>query len=111
MIYALSPSIDLKKFKEVWKTAVRRHQTLRTRLINTPFGIFQVVLDESEPLDWKEEIHIMKYLQKDKSVHMSFGDKLWRLAIVEPKETEERFFVMTVHHNHVRCFLTEFASV
>jgi hypothetical protein len=29
---------------------------------------------------------------------MTFGDRLLRLAIVAPEDSDERFFVMTTHH-------------
>jgi aryl carrier-like protein len=98
VVYSLLPSLDLQIFKAVWNVAVCRHPTLRTRLINTSSGIFQAVLKEPECPRWKEESNLKRYLQADGSYNMTFGDRLLRLATVESKDPNERFFVMTAHH-------------
>jgi aryl carrier-like protein len=104
VVYSLPPSIDLERFKGVWNSAVRRHTTLRTRLINTTIGIFQVVLKEPEPFGWKELSHLERYLKEDKSDNMTFGDRLLRLAVVESNDSDARFFVMTIHHTIYDAF-------
>lgn len=96
--FTLPSSIDLDRFRAVWELAINRHQPLRTRVINTSSGIFQVVLKESEPFRWKEASNLGRYLQDDRSDSMTFGDRLLRLATVQSQNTDESFFVMTAQH-------------
>jgi hypothetical protein len=98
VVYSLPPSLDLEIFKNLWIAAVKRHQALRTRVINTSSGVFQVVIKEPRPLEWEEAKNLDQYVEKDKISHMTFGDRLLRLAIVESKHVDKRYFVMTAHH-------------
>ncbi|KAL9106442.1 MAG: hypothetical protein Q9227_008530 [Pyrenula ochraceoflavens] len=97
-VYTLPRSIDTERFKSVWEHAIRLHVALRTRVIKTSSGIFQVVLTEPEPFKWNEASNLEDYLEADRSNPMKFGSRLIRLAIVDPPASEERFFVMTVQH-------------
>ncbi|ORY68182.1 uncharacterized protein BCR38DRAFT_422356 [Pseudomassariella vexata] len=99
VVYALPPSIDKEKFQDVWNAAVRQHPTLRTRVVNTPSGIFQVVLESSDPPTWIKADDLDQYLKQDRSESMSFGSNLLRLALVSsPKDPDERYFVMSMQH-------------
>ncbi|KAF4629796.1 hypothetical protein G7Y89_g8347 [Cudoniella acicularis] len=104
MVYSVPPSVDLGRFRGVWNSAVHRHPTLRTRLVNTYAGIFQVVVKEFEPQKWSHSTDLEQYLQKDKSNNMTFGFRLLRLAIVEQSDTDERYFVITIHHSIYDAF-------
>jgi len=96
-VFSLPPSIDLEKFQAVWCTAFRRHAILRTRFININSRVFQVVVDDNAT--WERAELLQPYLQRDRHDNMEFGDKLVRFAIVEPKDTEERYFVFSAHHS------------
>ncbi|TVY83910.1 Nonribosomal peptide synthetase, partial [Lachnellula suecica] len=98
MVYSIPPSVDLDRFRDVWNSAIRRYPTLRTRIINTSSGILQVVVKEFEPWKWKSADDLEQYLEEDRSDHMTFGHRLLRLAIVEPRHTDQRYFVFTIHH-------------
>jgi aryl carrier-like protein len=97
-VYSLPHAIDFEKFKGIWISAIHRHQSLRTRVVNTGHGIFQVVLKEPEPFRWAEADDLDRCAEEDKTAPMTFGDRLLRLALVAPKDSDERFFVMTAHH-------------
>ncbi|KAH8891258.1 acetyl-CoA synthetase-like protein [Thozetella sp. PMI_491] len=98
IIFSLPPEIDLNKFKGVWDSTIRRHQSLRTRLINTPSGIFQLVVSPAVPVVWEQGIELQKYLQDDTSPsrNMRFGDPLIRFATDGPGG--DRTFVITAQH-------------
>ncbi|KAI0602864.1 hypothetical protein F4775DRAFT_581102 [Biscogniauxia sp. FL1348] len=98
VVYYLPPSLDVERFKEVWQSAIRRLENLRTRVIHTSHGILQVVLNQLEPFGWTETNDFEGYLKSDQANSMSFGDPLLRLAIARPPDSEERFFVMTIQH-------------
>ncbi|KAI0129876.1 hypothetical protein BJ170DRAFT_290871 [Xylariales sp. AK1849] len=98
LLFKLPPSLDVERWKAVWTAAVRRHLNLRTRVVNTTHGIFQAVLKEPEPFAWHECNDLDIYLKEDQANWMTFGDRLLRLAIVQPVDGGERFFVMTIQH-------------
>jgi hypothetical protein len=84
----------------VWNATIRRHELLRTRLIETSSGILQVVIDEQVG-DWRCSSDLLQeYLEKDRLEHMDFGCRLLRLAMLEPKDTDEqkRYFIFTAQH-------------
>jgi hypothetical protein len=62
-IFKLSPSMDLSKLKAVWNTAIRRHPTLRSRLIRSGSGIFQAVIKEDGQEMWHESHNLQNYLR------------------------------------------------
>ncbi|KAI1078912.1 hypothetical protein F5B20DRAFT_197822 [Whalleya microplaca] len=98
VVYSLPSSLDVDRFKKTWDAAIQRHQNLRTRVVNTPDGIFQVVLKEPEPFVWHEVTDLDGYLKANQADSMSFGDRLLRLAIVQSPDSGEYSFVMTVQH-------------
>ncbi|KAI5924948.1 hypothetical protein F4810DRAFT_709140 [Camillea tinctor] len=98
VVYYLPPSLNIERFKDVWQSAIRRFENLRTRVIHTKHGILQVVLSQFEPLKWTETNDLEVYLKSDQANSMTFGDPLLRLAIVRPTDSSDRFFVMTVQH-------------
>ena len=97
-VYALPRAFNIDKFQTLWDTAVQRHEQLRTRLINTSSGIYQVVLKSFLSPQWKHTNNLEQYLHQDKSHSMTFGDELLRIAILESKDSQSLFFVMTIHH-------------
>jgi hypothetical protein len=100
-IFTLSPSMDLSKLKSVWNAAIRRHPTLRSRLIQTGSGIFQAVIKEDGQQMWHETHDLQNYLQSDRSTSMKFGDRLVRLALITTSRdpTPEHYFVLSAHHS------------
>jgi aryl carrier-like protein len=98
-VYRVPQSMDLERFRAVWDNAVRRHQLLRTRLILSATGVFQVVVKAGTgPSKWEEADALEAYLENDKSRIMGFGDELLRLAVVHTQGSSNRFFVLTMQH-------------
>jgi amino acid adenylation domain-containing protein len=99
-IFEIPAHIDADRFRAVWDSAIRRHVLLRTRLIQAPSNILQVIVNEQFG-DWRSSSEpLQEYLERDKVEHMDFGCRLLRLAIVEPKDEDEqkRYFVFTAQH-------------
>ncbi|KAM7214662.1 hypothetical protein V8F06_009983 [Rhypophila decipiens] len=96
IVFQLPDSFDASLFKSVWDTAVRRHAQLRTRVISTSHGFFQVAMRYERAPAWRKANDLGAYVGQDKSAVMSFGDELLRLAIVE--SGQGRYFVMTMQH-------------
>jgi amino acid adenylation domain-containing protein len=98
-VYKVPASVDLERFRAAWNAAIRRHQSLRTRLILSDTKVLQVVIRaDAHPPTWVEARDLEDYLEGDKSRIMGFGDALVRLAIVKTPGNEDRFFVMTMQH-------------
>jgi len=95
IVFSLPKSLDLKRFRAAWNLLVRSTPILRTRLIRTAFGIFQVSI--SEPPKWRKARSLGRYLQKDKLRAIGFGDRLVNLCTVEIGP-EERYFVWSANH-------------
>lgn len=98
-VYRLRESMDLDKFRAAWDGAIRRHQSLRTRLIRSASEIFQVVIGAgTEPKEFEQVEDLEEYLSSDKSRIMTFGDDLVRLALVQAPGSGNTYFVMTMQH-------------
>ncbi|KAG4444329.1 hypothetical protein IFR05_000203 [Cadophora sp. M221] len=87
--YSIPPCLDLNRFQDVWNMAVQRHPVLRTRLIHTPSGIFQVVLKSCKPAKWNIDTDLTEYLLNDQVDYMTFGEELLRLGIVKSEDSNK----------------------
>jgi amino acid adenylation domain-containing protein len=99
-VFEVPLQLDLERFCVAWNNAIRRHELLRTRLIETPSGFLQVVVDEQVG-EWRYSSEpLQEYLEKDRLEHMDFGCRLLRLAMLEPKDMDEqkRYFIFTAQH-------------
>jgi aryl carrier-like protein len=102
--YSLSPTIDLDRFIAAWNVAISRHLTLRTMILNTSSGILQVVLTEPKEPVWHYAKNLHQYEEDDKANAMGFGTPLLRLGIISTPGSEQRHFVMTIHHTIYDAF-------
>ncbi|MBE3049234.1 hypothetical protein IMZ48_43395, partial [Candidatus Bathyarchaeota archaeon] len=96
--WAIPQGVDMGRLKSAWEAAIQRHQSLRTRLVRTSHGIFQVVLREPAGIQWGKTAALDHYQQADRSDPMTFGDRLLRLAVVDPGDGYQRYMVITIHH-------------
>ncbi|KAI1871397.1 uncharacterized protein JN550_004391 [Neoarthrinium moseri] len=96
--YTLPPTINIEKFQLVWHRAVTRHQTLRTRAVNTDCGVIQAILKPPRDLRWRFSDELEQYLMLDRQENMTFGDDLLRLAIVDDIKSGTRYFIITLQH-------------
>lgn len=97
MSFTLPSRVNLDRFKRSWEAAVRRNAILRTRLISTEAGAFQVVT--SEHAEWTSAYGLQEYLRCDRAQPMADGDRLTRFALVaDGGLTSETHCVLTIHH-------------
>lgn len=103
-VFALPHSIDLPTFESAWSAVIRRHPILRTRMIETQDGIFQVVIDEI-PVWTRSNAPLRQFVEQDRANAMIFGDSLVRLSLVHPKRSssigggeQQSFFVVSACH-------------
>jgi len=95
IVFSLPSSLDMKRFQAAWDVLVHSIPTLRTRLLQTPSGIFQVLV--SEPLRWRKSTSWKKYLQEESTRLIGFGDPLCSLCVVETSP-KERYFIFSANH-------------
>lgn len=90
-ILELPASVDLNRFRDAWAAVVKRHDILRTRMLESPHGGVQAVYDSE--IEWHGGASVAAYCELDKSIPMGFGDKLVRFGLVC------RTFIFTIHHS------------
>ncbi|KAJ5493914.1 Male sterility NAD-binding [Penicillium fimorum] len=103
----LSPGVDRLRLLRAWNTLVRSSDILRTRIIQTAIGVYQVVTDHHElliPSYMSEE----QYLTSDGMKEMGPGTPLVLVGLIVPEtqsSTKEKNFatpkvqlVVTIHH-------------
>jgi amino acid adenylation domain-containing protein len=92
--------ISLDDWKRAWEVVVAVTPILRSRLVHLHghSGLGQVVLKES--IQWRHAtIELEQYLEQDCNDKMNLGQNLARYAIVEPRSSpEKRYMVWTLHH-------------
>jgi len=96
IVFLLPESFKIPLFKSVWNGAVKRHPQLRTRVVRTSSGMFQVALQNKVAPAWREVDDLGDYVRRDREAIMSFGDELLRLAIA--KSGPRCYFVLTTQH-------------
>ena len=92
----LPTSVDMNRFRNAWEATVKSYAILRTSIVQTKFGMMQVVLKTN--IDWLAADTLETYLKEDQQIPMHLGDQLTRYAVVEDAATRACHFVWTIHH-------------
>lgn len=96
-VCSLPASLNVKRFKSAWETAIQEFPILRTRIVyHESTGTMQAVLSQ-ESVEWRSANNLSDYLTKDKSIPTEYGSALARFAIVSPPQ-QSSYFVWTIHH-------------
>ena len=93
-VFELPAWVDVDRFRDAWDIVNESTAILRTRIIQSNAGAFQVVTKGS--IDWLESKSLDQYLQEDQRTSMGLGSSLARYAIVQ--NDRARHFVWTMHH-------------
>lgn len=96
-VYSLPASVDLEQFRAAWEAVAAAHEILRTRIIQSPQGLFQGILKNTT--SWRKETSLQSYLSNDRSSLIGFGEPLQRFCIIEDPNLESRFFIFTTQHS------------
>ena len=89
-------SVDMDRFRNAWEVTVESYAILRTSMVQTKFGMMQIVLKKN--IVWLAADSVEKYLEEDQHIPMHFGDQLTRYAVVEDTAAMTFHFVWTIHH-------------
>ncbi|GAB1316362.1 hypothetical protein MFIFM68171_06572 [Madurella fahalii] len=90
-ILELPAHVDVDRFKAAWSAVVKRHDILRTRILESQHGAVQAVYNTQ--LSWQTASDLAAYCERDRSLSMGFGDCLVRCGLVG------RTFIFTIHHS------------
>lgn len=99
--FQVPANVDVQAFETAWRTVYRRHDALRARIIDTPIGLFQVVVNEDLAWNQWNGLH-QDRIQRDRRNAMVFGDRLFRVALIVELSTNDeqsrQFFVLGSSH-------------
>ena len=97
-VFALSESIDIKRFRQSWQVMMDKSPLMRTRiLLGQRSGSLQV-LSKTAPA-WQVHDSLNAYVEEDKANAMAVGQPLMRFALVQESSSGARYFVWTAHHS------------
>ena len=96
VVYDMPANLDIRRFSWAWDMAAHAHPILRTRIITTPLGSYQVVL--GYPVLWNYTEDLDSYLEENRNKAIGFGESLHRCTVVLDKHSGRRHFVWTVQH-------------
>ena len=93
--YELPEDINLSRFYKAWKTTLDANPILRTRIIHTPEGAFQVVVKGD--ISWTTLDNFDDYLSCEVAEPMPLGGPLLRLALGK-RPRAAHYLILTLHH-------------
>jgi amino acid adenylation domain-containing protein len=94
-VYSLGDGIDLEKLRTAWESVVESQSILRTRIIDSPRGLFQVVLNSRTSCRMATDLEM--YISADETSEMGLGKSLNHCAIID-EGSSNRYLVWTSHH-------------
>ncbi|KAI1130283.1 hypothetical protein F5Y10DRAFT_289738 [Nemania abortiva] len=98
----LQKGVDVKRFRAAWDKAVETISFMRTRIIQSTTGAYQVILRQAS--QWKESRSMEDYIRKDRLEPLDFGEEPTRYAFVgkdtiaENDVSSSRIMIWTSHH-------------
>lgn len=96
MVYRLSSTTDLDRFRAAWEDVLAHNEILRTRIVHLPTqGNLQVVL-KPHPV-WGASSSLQQHLETERSQSFVYGDPLCRYGICK-EDTQQSYFVLKIHH-------------
>jgi len=104
-ILTLPPAVDLDRLLKAWNSVAQSSDILRTRLIMTSVGVYQVVTTHSE-LSFGHYSSQDQYLAANVSMKMGPGTPLFFVALLDSamvspdmqESTPKQQLIVTVHH-------------
>ena len=95
-IYEVPVALSMSRFRAAWDTAITQLSILRTRVIQTSYGVYQVVCRTA--IDWQMNEESVEHLNADKICFMNNGDPMTRCALIAGIDGKSSRFVLTLHH-------------
>lgn len=96
--WKLLGNVKLEDIINGWSKMVTFHSLLSSCIVNTTFGLYQVLLNPKTYSAFHQKGSIREILEKDASIGFQEGTVLSRLTVVDDSITGETFLVLTIHH-------------
>lgn len=98
VVFPLPPTVDLEKYVQCWESLIMSHDMLRTRIIQTPRGMYSVV-EKPKPPSFRRANHLESFLTEEQNTTtMTFGESLSQYCIILDPTQQTRYFIWTAHH-------------
>ncbi|TVY91840.1 Nonribosomal peptide synthetase [Lachnellula willkommii] len=95
--FDLPEGIDSARLRRAWEEILAHYPITRTRFINAPMGIFQVVLKQ-ETVHWRQETMLAEFLSASAKDDLSFGHRTHQSALTKASEHEPSRLIWYVNH-------------
>lgn len=98
IVFPLPQTIDLEKYLKCWESLIDSHDMLRTRIIQTPNGMYCVV-EKPKHLSFRRANHLESFLAEEQNTTtMAFGELLSQYCIISGSTQQPQYFIWTAHH-------------
>lgn len=99
IVFPLPQTIDLEKYLKCWESLIESHDMLRTRIIQTPQGMYSVV-EKPKPPSFRRATQLDSFLTEEQTATaMTFGQPLSQYCIIShPTQPQTQHFIWTAHH-------------
>lgn len=96
IVFPLPQNIDLEKYLKSWEFLIESHDMLRTRIIQTPQGMYSVV-EKPNPPSFRRATHLDPFLTEEQNATtMTFGETLSQYCLIS--NPTPQYFIWTAHH-------------
>ena len=102
-------SLDAERVKRAWEQLMAHHPITRTRFINTPLGIFQVIL-KSETLSWGSELDFEDWYKAQEVKIWGFGYPPHATALLVSKDQTPARLIWYANHGLLDQLMNELLS-
>ena len=93
----LPSGIDSGRLQRAWEELLAYYPITRTRFVDTPLGIFQVVMN-NETVKWRSEANMKELLEALKSEDVGFGHKAHQSALLKADDQTPSRLIWYVNH-------------
>lgn len=107
--FDLPSSLDIERVKRAWEQLIALHPITRTRFVNTPLGIFQVIL-KSETISWRSGSSFNDLLKDLQANIRGFGFPPHTNALLISKDQTPSRLIWYANHGMLDQLMNELLS-
>ncbi|KAF2177349.1 amino acid adenylation domain-containing protein [Zopfia rhizophila CBS 207.26] len=97
-VFLLPQQIDLDRFKHAWQKTLEDVDILRTRIVHTSTSSFVQVVLQNRSIKWHLADSLKTVSEESMPLKLQNGGELTRYTIIQDTESNERYFVWSLHH-------------
>ncbi|KAF4633710.1 hypothetical protein G7Y89_g4407 [Cudoniella acicularis] len=107
--FELGPSVDANEVVRLWEQLMAHHPITRTRFVNSPFGLFQVIL-KSESVIWKSSSDVANLLKDLEGDILGLGFPSHTSGLLINEEQRPSQLIWYANHAVLDQLMLEFLS-